>query len=94
MQRLPKFTEGELECLEELFREFPSLQVAYVDETVDGEARAFYSCLIDGACPRDAAGRREPRHRVELPGHPILGHGKGDNQNHALIFTRGEGPAR
>ena len=35
------------------------------------------------------AGRRVPRHRVQLPGHPILGNGKSDNQNHAIIFSRG-----
>jgi len=33
---------------------------------------------------------REARLRVELPGPPVLGHGKSDNQNCAIIFTRGE----
>lgn len=28
-------------------------------------------------------------YRVELPGNPIIGEGKPENQNHALIFTRG-----
>ena len=31
----------------------------------------------------------QARFRVELPGYPILGDGKGDNQNHAIPFMRG-----
>jgi callose synthase len=29
-------------------------------------------------------------YRVQLPGDPIIGEGKPENQNHAIIFTRGE----
>ena len=29
-------------------------------------------------------------YRVQLPGNPVLGEGKPENQNHAMIFTRGE----
>ena len=29
-------------------------------------------------------------YKVRLPGNPILGEGKPENQNHAIIFTRGE----
>mmetsp|Transcript_34852 Transcript_34852/g.67772 ORF Transcript_34852/g.67772 Transcript_34852/m.67772 type:complete len:2149 (+) Transcript_34852:48-6494(+) len=32
----------------------------------------------------------ETVYRIELPGNPIIGEGKPENQNHALIFTRGE----
>ncbi|KAJ7754416.1 1,3-beta-glucan synthase component-domain-containing protein [Mycena olivaceomarginata] len=35
-------------------------------------------------------GKRRPKLRVELPGNPILGNGKSDNQNHAIIFDRDE----
>ena len=31
-----------------------------------------------------------PKFRVQLSGNPILGDGKSDNQNHAVIFHRGE----
>jgi hypothetical protein len=31
----------------------------------------------------------QAKFRVELPGYPILGDGKGDNQNHAIPFMRG-----
>jgi callose synthase len=27
---------------------------------------------------------------IKLPGNPILGEGKPENQNHAVIFTRGD----
>ena len=29
-------------------------------------------------------------YRVRLPGNPVLGEGKPENQNHAVIFSRGE----
>ena len=29
-------------------------------------------------------------YRIKLPGPPIIGEGKPENQNHAIIFTRGE----
>ncbi|KAI8066573.1 1,3-beta-glucan synthase component-domain-containing protein [Gongronella butleri] len=55
----------------------------------DGEP-IYYSALIDGHCEKDENGRRKPKYRIRLPGNPILGDGKSDNQNHALIFYRGE----
>ena len=58
--------------------------------------RTYYSCLIDGTqtdddgrLRKDAGGRLAPTYRIELPGMPILGNGKSDNQNCALPFTRG-----
>lgn len=30
-------------------------------------------------------------YQIKLPGPAILGEGKPENQNHAIIFTRGEG---
>eukprot|EP00466_Bigelowiella_natans_P015383 jgi/Bigna1/89334/estExt_fgenesh1_pg.C_470088 len=36
------------------------------------------------------SGGIETVYRVELPGNPIIGEGKPENQNHAIIFTRGE----
>jgi 1,3-beta-glucan synthase len=93
MQRYAHFDATMLAATEELFTEFPLLEVAFIDEEVDASAplgRRYWSCLIDGGCALDVkTGRRLPRVRVELPGHPILGDGKGDNQNHALPFVRG-----
>ena len=30
-------------------------------------------------------------YRIKLPGPALLGEGKPENQNHAIIFTQGEG---
>ena len=83
-------TPAELEDMEEMWAEMPALTVAYIAQEADGDGQPrFFSCLTDGRCALGADGRREPRFRVELPGQPILGNGKSDNQNHAIIFSRG-----
>lgn len=93
MQRLSKFRPEEMENAEFLLRAYPDLQVAYLDEEPplqEGDEPRVYSALIDGHCELMENGRRRPKFRVRLSGNPILGDGKSDNQNHALIFTRGE----
>ncbi|KAK7014870.1 glycosyltransferase family 48 protein [Favolaschia claudopus] len=93
MQRFSKFNKEEQENAEFLLRAYPDLQIAYLDEepgSRGGEARLF-STLIDGHSEIDErTGRRKPKFRIELPGNPILGDGKSDNQNHAIVFYRGE----
>lgn len=39
----------------------------------------------------DFVARIQVIYRIKLPGPAILGEGKPENQNHAIIFTRGEG---
>ncbi|KAF9938898.1 1,3-beta-D-glucan synthase [Mortierella alpina] len=93
MQRYTKFNKEEAENAEFLLRAYPQLQIAYLDERpseVEGEEAVVYSILIDGSCEMLADGKRRPKFRIRLPGNPILGDGKSDNQNHSLIFTRGE----
>jgi 1,3-beta-glucan synthase len=93
MQRYSKFNKEEQENAEFLLRAYPDLQIAYLDEEPSakkGETRIF-SVLVDGHSELDEkTGKRKPKFRVELPGNPILGDGKSDNQNHAIIFYRGE----
>ncbi|RHY33252.1 hypothetical protein DYB34_003243 [Aphanomyces astaci] len=65
----------------------PGLRVAYVDgpkKVKDGSLK-YFSVLI-----RAQGDKIVEVYRVELPGDPIIGEGKPENQNHAIIFTRGE----
>ncbi|XP_057956025.1 callose synthase 7 isoform X2 [Malania oleifera] len=69
---------------------YPSLRVAYIDvteETINGRPEKFYySVLLKGCDKLD-----EEIYRIKLPGPPTeIGEGKPENQNHAIIFTRGE----
>lgn len=93
MQRFAKFKKEEMENAEFLLRAYPDLQIAYLDEeapATEGEEPRIYSALIDGHCEIMENGLRKPKFRVQLSGNPILGDGKSDNQNHAIIFYRGE----
>ena len=53
------------------------------------EALRHYSVLIKGARVGSEDVIQEV-FRVQLPGEIMLGEGKPENQNHAIIFTRGE----
>ncbi|KAL7607018.1 hypothetical protein Lser_V15G15427 [Lactuca serriola] len=69
---------------------YPSLRVAYIDEredTINGKSqKVYYSVLVKGGDKLD-----EEIYRIKLPGPPTeIGEGKPENQNHAIIFTRGE----
>ncbi|KAJ3927389.1 MAG: 1,3-beta-glucan synthase component FKS1 [Lentinula lateritia] len=94
MQRYSKFNKEEQENAEFLLRAYPDLQIAYLEEEPprkEGGDPRIFSALIDGHSEFIAdTSRRRPKFRVELPGNPILGDGKSDNQNHAIIFYRGE----
>ena len=93
MQRYSKFNKEEQENAEFLLRAYPDLQIAYLDEEpgAKGSDPRLFSTLIDGHSEFDEkTGRRKPKFRIELPGNPILGDGKSDNQNHAIVFYRGE----
>lgn len=72
-----------------LMKTYEALRVAYVDESAGerGEPKRYYSVLIK----YDQELQREVEiYRIQLPGPLKLGEGKPENQNHALIFTRGD----
>ncbi|XP_038879974.1 callose synthase 9-like [Benincasa hispida] len=66
-----------------------ALRVAYIDdiETLkDGKVhKEFYSKLVKA----DINGNDKEIYSIKLPGDPKLGEGKPENQNHAIVFTRG-----
>ncbi|KAL6134958.1 hypothetical protein ACLB2K_067186 [Fragaria x ananassa] len=69
---------------------YPSLRVAYIDtreETVNGKSQKnYFSVLVKGGDKWD-----EEIYLIKLPGPPtVIGEGKPENQNHAIVFTRGE----
>ncbi|KAF0700275.1 Aste57867_9183 [Aphanomyces stellatus] len=68
-----------------LLQTYPNLRVAYVD-TIPGPNGNRYETVLIKAEEDDIA----EVYRWELPGDPILGEGKPENQNNALPFTRGE----
>ncbi|KAL8854068.1 MAG: hypothetical protein Q9221_001191 [Calogaya cf. arnoldii] len=93
MQRYAKFNKEERENTEFLLRAYPDLQIAYLDEEPpvnEGDEPRLYSSLIDGHSELMDNGMRRPKFRIQLSGNPILGDGKSDNQNHAIVFYRGE----
>ena len=93
MQRYAKFSTEERENTEFLLRAYPDLQIAYLDEEPpanEGEDPRLYSSLVDGHSEIMENGMRRPKFRIQLSGNPILGDGKADNQNHSIIFYRGE----
>ena len=74
--------------IEALMHRFPHLRVAYIDTIRINRSGAsiYYSVLIKS----DRKGKIQEIYRVRLPGNPVIGEGKPENQNHAMIFTRGE----
>ncbi|KAK7858339.1 callose synthase 5 [Quercus suber] len=66
----------------------PSLRVAYIDEVEEREGgvhKVYYSVLVKAVDNLD-----QEIYRIKLPGSAKIGEGKPENQNHALVFTRGE----
>ncbi|KAH9015424.1 1,3-beta-glucan synthase component-domain-containing protein [Lactarius deliciosus] len=93
MQQFTKFNKEERKNASLLLHAYPDLQIAYLNEApgTKGSDPKLYSVLIDGHSELDeATGKRHLKFRIELPGNPILGDGKLDNQNHAIIFYCGE----
>ncbi|MCL7030897.1 hypothetical protein MKW94_030259 [Papaver nudicaule] len=72
-----------------LMQRHEALRVAFIDvvETLkEGRVHTeYYSKLVKA----DDNGKDKEIYSIKLPGDPKLGEGKPENQNHAVIFTRG-----
>ncbi|CAM0945992.1 unnamed protein product [Alopecurus aequalis] len=73
----------------DLMARYPALRVAYIEEkeiiVQNTPHKVYSSVLIKAENNLD-----QEIYRIKLPGPPIIGEGKPENQNHAIIFTRGE----
>ncbi|XP_057949301.1 callose synthase 11-like [Malania oleifera] len=71
-----------------LMKQNEALRVAYVDQFEFGrEGVEHYSVLVKYD---QQLGREVEIYRIKLPGPLKLGEGKPENQNHSIIFTRGD----
>ncbi|TKY48864.1 Callose synthase 12 [Spatholobus suberectus] len=71
-----------------LMKNNEAVRVAYVDEVPTGrDEKEHYSVLVKYDQQLD---KEVEIYRVKLPGPIKLGEGKPENQNHAIIFTRGD----
>jgi callose synthase len=86
--------DAKTDDIEFLLSRHPNLRIAYIDclrSKRDNEA-SYYSVLIKydaEASKVSGCTKVKEVYRVKLPGNPVLGEGKPENQNHALIFSRG-----
>lgn len=91
MQRYTLLSDEDAQEVAHMLRTYPEMQIAYIDEEQDADGNlTFYSVLVDGTGEVYNSNKPVPKYRIRLSGNPILGDGKSDNQNHAVIFTRGE----
>lgn len=98
VQRLETMSEDETEDVKILVQKFPNLYISSLEKTTssnDPQRVVYYSTLYHGyTFEENYLGEREfqlkRKYRIRLSGNPILGDGKSDNQNHSLIFYRGE----
>ncbi|KAJ0762783.1 putative 1,3-beta-glucan synthase [Helianthus annuus] len=80
--------ESQAEDIANLMKNNEALRVAYVDEVHLGRGEVeYYSVLVKY---NQQLKQEEEIYRIKLPGPMKLGEGKPENQNHAIIFTRGD----
>ncbi|CAH1450944.1 unnamed protein product [Lactuca virosa] len=80
--------EPQAEDIAILMKNNEALRVAYVDEVRLGRSEVeYYSVLVKY---NEHLKKEEEIYRIKLPGPMKLGEGKPENQNHAIIFTRGD----
>lgn len=73
-----------------LMQKNEGLRVAFIDtvEVLKDQKthKEFFSKLVKA----DINGKDQEIYKIKLPGNPKLGEGKPENQNHAIVFTRGD----
>ena len=76
--------DSKADDIDSLMHRYPLLRVAYIDSVrlSHTDEMAFYSCLVKS----DGSGTIQEIYRVRLPGNPILGGGKPENQNHVSCY--------
>jgi len=87
-----KTQDPKADDIEFLLAKHPNLRVAYIDNMRVNKAGdlSYFSVLVKhDAGSLLSKGSIKEVYRVQLPGNPVLGEGKPENQNHAIIFTRG-----
>ena len=84
--------EHKADDIEFLLKRHPNLRVAYIDivrPVRDGET-SYYSVLVkhdpDSVNNTNNKYGIKEVYRIKLAGNPVLGEGKPENQNHAVIF--------
>ncbi|KAK1611629.1 hypothetical protein QYE76_035302 [Lolium multiflorum] len=83
-----------------LMTTYPSFRVAYIDEVEAPSQdrnekidKVYYSVLVKAAVTKSndpGQSLDQVIYKIKLPGNATLGERKPENQNHAIIFTRGE----
>ncbi|KAL5665143.1 hypothetical protein ACJX0J_025251, partial [Zea mays] len=87
----------------DLMMRCPALRVAYIEEKevivnncshmVEGKEVIVNNCphkVYSSVLIKAENNLDQEIYRIKLPGPPIIGEGKPENQNHAIIFTRGD----
>ncbi|KAF0699966.1 Aste57867_9516 [Aphanomyces stellatus] len=87
--RQKRNNDSKAKDIEFLLHRFPNLRVSYIDEVRVNYQKelSYFTVLIKGT---ETLYEVVECYRIRLPGNPILGEGKPENQNSAVIFTRGE----
>ncbi|PPD72664.1 hypothetical protein GOBAR_DD30437 [Gossypium barbadense] len=72
----------------DLLKHNESLRMAYIDQvSTESDEKEYYSVLVK----YDRQLQREVEiYRIKLPGPMNIGEGKPENQNHGIVFTRGD----
>lgn len=89
IQRHSKFSESEMQSFEIMAQNFPTMKISVLEEIKEGDKLVHYCSLLDLA-KKDESSQYGRKFKIRLPGYPILGDGKSDNQNTSAVFYRGE----